>query len=65
MTGAEFSDRIATHLAQQWDERFNRFRNRTHGSIGTYNEGCRCGDCTRAARDHQRRMRANRKARQA
>ncbi len=30
---------------------------RTHGTVSTYNHGCRCGDCRRALREHQRRRR--------
>lgn len=38
---------------------------RTHGRIATYNDGCRCDDCRRAAREYRALMRANAKVRQS
>lgn len=72
MTGRKLSDRIASHLAAEWERKYGPTPpppprvisdKRTHGRIATYNEGCRCDDCRRSAREYRALMRANAKAR--
>lgn len=63
LTTAEHASRHARErgITNQW----GHFPAKDHGTVGAYQRGCRCRECTQANTDACRRYRENRRRREA